>query len=148
MPSPSDAFTAFAEQNTPPAVKARQRAAAKRRERAAEKELQERADLFRIWRQWRRARLDALLAGPHSAKVQALIAFLEGMTLDQGPELIEHVRAAGWQRADADTKFEILSLINSAITALRERAGLAPFDDGIPPEEEPSVLVILREIFR
>lgn len=146
--SQGSAFLDFAEQNMPPAVKARQRAAAKRRSKAEEKALRERDDLFCIWRKWRRERLEALLAGPHGERARELIAFLERMALDEGSELIEFVRGGDWHHADAGTRFEILSLINAAITALRERGGLAPFDDGIPPDEEPSALVILREMFR
>jgi len=141
-------FTDFAEANTPAAVKARQRATAKRRAKAEEKALQERDDLFRLWKQWRREQVEALLSGPHGTKAQELLGFLQTMSLSDGPRLIEFVRAAGWQHVDADTKFEILSLINTAITELRERAGLAPFDDGIPPDEEPTALVIIRELLR
>ena len=68
--SRSDAFLDFAERQTPAAVKARQRAAAKRREKAKEKALQERDDLFRLWKQWRHERLEALLAGPYGEPVR------------------------------------------------------------------------------
>jgi hypothetical protein len=148
--SQSNVFTDFAEQNTPAAVKAHQRAAAKRREKAVTKALQERNDLFCIWKKWRRERIEALLAGPHSAKARALIAFLETMTLDQSSELIEFVRAAGWQHTDLDVKFEILSMVNTALTVLRERAGLPEFDDGtgISRDEEPTAFIVIRELFR
>ena len=69
------------------------------------------------------------------------------MTLDDGVRLVEFVRAAGWERADADTKFEILSLINATITALRERAKLPPINDALP-DEEPTAFLIIREMFR
>jgi hypothetical protein len=145
--SQSDAFLDFAERQTPAPVKARMRAAEKRRDKAKEKELRERDDLFRLWQQLRHKRIEALLAGRYGAKAQALIAFLETMTLDEGPRLIERVRAGNWQHADPDTRFEILSLINTAITTLRERAGLPPFDDALPGEE-PTAFLIIREMFR
>jgi hypothetical protein len=145
--SPSNAFTNFAEQNTPAAVKAHQRAAAKRRAKAAEKELQERDDLLHIWTKWRCERIEALLAGPHGAKARLLVAFLERMTLDHGPQLIEFVRVGAWHHTDPDTHFEILSLINSALITLRERAGLPLFDDALP-DEEPTAFLIIREMFR
>jgi hypothetical protein len=144
----SNPFIDFAEANTPPAVKARQRATAKRRVKAEEKALQERDDLFRLWKQWRREQVEALLSGPHGTKAQELLGFLQAMSLSDAPRLIEFVRDAGWRHADANTKFEILSLVDTAITVLRERAGLAPFDDGIPPDEEPSASTIIREMFR
>jgi hypothetical protein len=56
-------------------------------------------------------------------------------------------RAGGWERADADTKFEVLSLLNITITALRDRAGLASIDDPLP-DEESSAFLIIRELFR
>jgi hypothetical protein len=110
-----NAFLEFAERQTPASVKSRQRAAEKRRAKAAEKALAERDDLLRLWKRWRRERLDELLAGPHGAAARELVAFLQAMALDDGARLVEFVRTAGWARVDADTKFEILSLINTAI---------------------------------
>jgi len=134
--SRSDAFIGFAERQTPAVVKARHRAAEKRHEKAKEKALRERDDLFQLWRQWRRERIETLLAGPYGAEAQALLALLQTVSLDDGPRLIELVRAGNLQHTDPDTRFEILSLINTAITTLRERAGLPLFDDA------------LREMFR
>jgi hypothetical protein len=148
LSSQSDVFTDFADANTPAVVKAHQRATAKRRAKAEEKALQERDDLFRLWTQWRHERVETLLSGPHGAKAQALLAFLQKMSLDDGPQLIELVRAGDWRHADPDTRFEILSLINTALVALRERHGLSPIDDGIPPDEEPTAFVVIRELFR
>jgi hypothetical protein len=145
--SRGEAFLAFAEEHTPAPVRAHRRAAARRREKAAEKALQQRDRLFRIWTKWRRERVDVLLAGPHGAKAQALIEFLQTMALDDGPQLIELVRAGDWHLANADTRFEILSVINTAITTLHERHGLPPFDDGIPPDHERTAFII-REMFR
>jgi hypothetical protein len=146
-----NAFLDYAEKNTSAAVKARQRAVEKRRtkaaEKAAEKALAERNDLFRLWKRWRRERLDELLAGPHGTAARELVAFLQAMALNDGARLVEFVRAAGWADVDADTKFEVLSLINATIMALRERAGLTPIDDALP-HEEPNAFLIIREIFR
>jgi hypothetical protein len=141
-------FLDFAEKQTPAAVKARQRATKKRRATAAEKALAERDDLFHLWKLHRQERLEALLSGPHGAAACELVGFLQAMTLDDEDHLlVEFVRAAGWARVDADTKFEVLSLINSAIVAVRERAKLPPFDDGLP-DEAPATSIIIREMFR
>ena len=142
-----NAFLDYAEKQTPAAVKARQRAAEKRRATAAEKALAERDDLLRLWKKWRRERLEALLGGPHGAAAHELVAFLQTMALDDGARLVEFIRAGGWERADADTKFEVLSLINITITALRDRAELASIDDPLP-DEESSAFLIIRELFR
>jgi hypothetical protein len=145
-----NAFLDFAEKNVPAAVKAQQRAVEKRRtraaEKAAEKALAERDDLFRLWRKWRRERLENLLSGPHGERARELVAFLETMTLEDGARLVKLVRTAGWAGTDADTKFEVLSLINAAVTALRKRAGLAEIDDPLPPEKA-SAFLIIRELF-
>src|SRR5262249_50783674 len=99
------------------------------------------------WRRWRHERVEALLAGPHGAKAQALLAFLQTMSVDDGPQLIEFVRAGDWQHTDADTRFEILLLVSAALASQRERVGLPPFDDGLPGEE-PSAFLMIRELLR
>jgi hypothetical protein len=142
-----NAFLDYAEKQTPAAVKARQRAVEKRRATAAEKALAERDSLLCLWKLWRRERLEALLSGPYGNTARELVAFLQTMALDDGDRLVEFVRAAGWERADADTKFEVLSLINASITALRERAELPPIADALP-DEKPTTFLIIREMFR
>jgi hypothetical protein len=143
-----NAFLEFAEKQTPASVKARQRATEKRRAtKAEEKALAERDDLFRLWKRWRHERLETLLAGPHGDAARELVAFLQAMTLADGARLVEFIRAAGWEHTDADTKFEVLSLINATIIALRERAELPPISDALP-DEKPTAFLILREIFR
>jgi hypothetical protein len=143
-----NAFLEYAEKQTPASVKARQRATEKRHvTKAEEKALAEREDLFRLWKKWRRERLETLLTGPHGDAAQELVAFLKTMKLEDGARLIELVRAGGWERTDDDTKFEVLSLINAAITALRERAELPPINDSLP-SEKPTAFLIIREMFR
>jgi muconolactone delta-isomerase len=142
-----NAFTEIGARQISAPVKARQRAAAKRREKAKEKALAERDDLLRLWKRWRHERLEALLAGPYGESVRELLAFLQTMSLDDGPQLIEFVSAGDWHRTDPDTRFEILSLINTALTTLREQHGLPPFDDALP-DEEPTAFLIIRELFR
>ena len=142
-----NAFLEFAEKQTPASVKARRRATEKRRTAKAEREAAERDDLFRAWKKWRSERLEKLLTGPHGTAARELVAFLQAMTLDDGARLVEFVRTAGWERTDADMKFEVLSLISLASIALRERAGLAPLDDPLP-DEKPNAFLIIRELFQ
>jgi hypothetical protein len=146
--SQNDAFIVLGERNTPAAVKTRMRAVETRREKAKAKALQERDDLFHLWQKWRRERLDTLLAGPYGTEIQALLEFLRTTSLDDSLRLVDFIRAGNWHLADADTRCEILGLINAAITTLRERAGLKPFDNGIPPDEEPSTFLVIKEMFR
>jgi hypothetical protein len=122
--------------------KARARAAEKR----AAAKLDERDKLAEKRHAAQRKRLDALLAGPHGSAAQALIAFLQGMTLASAGELVEVVRAGPWLTADADTRFEVLALVDTEIVALRERHELVPFDDALPfSDEPPGAFLQLRE---
>ena len=103
--------------------------------------------MFRHWQHERREQLDALLNGPHGDAARALVTFLQGMELTDDTALLERVRAGNWQQADADTRFEILSLINAGIVRARERAGLEPFDDGVF-DAPPNAFLVLRETLR
>ena len=146
-----NAFLDYVAKSETAADKARQRTAEKRRataaQKAAEKALRERDDLFRLYKKERRERLNALLAGPRGSAAQELVTFLKTITLTDEPRLIEAVRAGGWEHADANTRFEILALIDAAIIALRERAGLPPISDPLPGQP-PSAFLILRELLR
>ena len=121
-------------------VKARQRAAEKRAARRAGGADQEK--LSRQWRQWHEERRAALLAREHGHAAGVLAEFLDGMTLHDGAALIAF--AAPLQAADADTRHEVLALIDNAIVALRERHGLPAFDDPLPGEPA-NVLLKIRE---
>ena len=135
-----NAFEQLAELQIPAPRKARQRAAEKRAEKAQTEKKQQLA----VWRAWRKERREALLAGPHAQAARELAGLLDTLTLNDGDELIERVRRGPWREADADTRFQILSLIDNALIALRERHGLAPIDDALPGEE-PNVFLVLRE---
>jgi hypothetical protein len=107
-----------------------------------QKALAEQSYQLQQWRAWRRTRTEALLTGRYGEAACALVAFLRTMT--KPSELVEFVMAGPWTDADADTRTEVLTLIDAAITKRRERAGLAPFDDPLPGEP-PGAFLILRE---
>jgi hypothetical protein len=142
-----NAFTATGLRQISAPAMARQRAAGKRARRAAEKAPDERAALNHGWRSWRRERLETLLAGPHGPAAGELIAFLAAMTLADAAALLARVAQGPWREADANTRFEILALIDDTIVELRERAGLAPFSDPLPGQP-PNVFLLLREALR
>jgi hypothetical protein len=142
-----NAFLKYAEEYTPAPVRAKWRAAEKRQAKAAEKALAERDTLFSCWKSWRRERLETLLAGPHGAAARKLVDFLQTLTLSGEMRLVEHVRINGWTDVDSDTRFEALSLIDSSLIALRERAKLPPFTDPLPGEPD-SAFLILRGLLR
>jgi hypothetical protein len=77
----------------------------------------------------------SLLAGPYGADARALLGFLKNMTLTSAAELVDTIDRP-WREADADTRFEVLSLIDDAIVALRERNGLPPLDDPLPGQPD------------
>jgi hypothetical protein len=131
-------FEGLAERQISAPRKARARAAEKRQQALRERDWQ-----IIAWRRWRKKGVEILLAGPYGETARGLIEFLGAMRLDAGPELIK--RVGPWVDADADTRFLVLSLIGGAIAALRERSGLAPFDDALPGEP-PTAFEIVREL--
>ena len=111
-------------------------------ERARNKALAERDKLFRFWLEHCRKQREQLLAGPYGEAAHELVALLDSMTLEQGGELIALVERGPWRTADADTRFTVLHLIDGSIAHLRERHGLAPFDDSL--DDELTVFQIVR----
>jgi len=142
-----NAFLDLAERQIPATVKARRRAAETRRERAREKAFTERDAQFQTWQREHREQLDAALAGPYGEKLAALLGALESLTLETADALIQRAHADGWDAADGDTRFLVLRLIDAAIVRLRERAGLAPFDDPLF-HQPPDAFLTLREMLR
>jgi hypothetical protein len=142
-PAAAQHFLDFADSQIPAPLMARHRAAEKRAELARRKALQERDHLLRRWLHWRGERLAQLLAGPQGDAVRDLVGFLDGMTFEQAPALVEFIATSQLRIADADTRFEILHLIDRAIASLREKQGLPPFDDALPGEA-PTAFQIIR----
>ncbi len=132
-------YLALADRQITAPVKARQRAAEKR---AAGKTVGD--QLRAAYRQWRLERHEALLAGQHGDATRRLIGFLGSMTLDQGAALVALIVQGPWRQAGADTRFEILALVDGAIITLRERRGMSPFDDALPGERA-NVFLAIRE---
>ena len=96
---------------------------------------------MRLWKLWRRERVEALLNGPYAGPASALLDFCKAMT---GPTaLIDFIKTGPWAGADADTRFEILALLDTLIVKRREKIGLAPFDDSLP-QQQPNAFLILR----
>jgi hypothetical protein len=107
---------------------------------ARDKELRGQCTEFRLWKRWRRDRLDDLLAGPYGEPAQALLAFLKTMA---GPTaLIDFIASGPWANADVDVQFEILSLLDAVIIKRRECLGLAPMDDSLPGQPENAFLIL------
>jgi hypothetical protein len=119
----------------------------KRKSKALEKELADHSKLLRAWTRWHREQREEALAGPHGTLVARLLEILRGLTLRDGAKLVGLIRAQNWDRVDFDTRFICLHEINERITILREQAGLAPFDDAMPPERTTGFLIIRQAMF-
>jgi hypothetical protein len=118
-------------------------------ERALKKALAERDHLFREWQKWHKERKQQLLGGEHKEAAQELADFLEQMTNEDAPALLTLVENGPWRDSDRDVKFLVMELINHSIIYLREKAGLAPFDDPLPfGNEETNVFLSIRELLR
>ncbi len=142
-----NAFLDLAERQIAAPRKAQMRAAEKRtaRKLAMEKALDERDAQLKAWRAWRRERVEALLSGLHGQAARELCGFLDGMTLASAGELVEFVRRGPWRSTDADTRFEILSLIDAAIIMRENIATWPPFDDALPfSDEKPTAFQIIE----
>ena len=72
-----------------------------------QKALAEKRTELRLYKRWRRERLEALLNGPHGEAARALLAFLKTMTTPSA--LLAVVESGPWATADADVRFEILA---------------------------------------
>jgi hypothetical protein len=129
--------------------KARMRAAETRAEKKRQKELAERDYLFRDWQEWHKKRKGELLAGAWCEAAQELSNFLETMTVEDAPALVALVERGPWREADHDTRFLVLELISHSIIYLREKVGLAPFDDPLPfSDDEPNAFLVIRGMLR
>ncbi|HEX2554218.1 MAG TPA: hypothetical protein VHL98_10980 [Microvirga sp.] len=135
IPNP---FEALADTQIVAPVKQRLKAAEARASRAAEaeKELRDEEKLGRLYRRWRRQKVEDLLTGSFGREVKGLLGFVRTMTLSSAPALIRLVEQATWiQAMPLDARFDLLQEISRLITLLRLREGLPPFDDDLPGEE-------------
>jgi hypothetical protein len=140
-----NAFIDFGERQLTAPARRRLKAA---EQRARNKALRERGQLFALWYKHHRKQRDVLLAGQYGDAARRLLDFLRAMTLECGQQLIELVDNGPWRNADTDTRFVVLQLIDGGIARLRERHGLAPFDDALPFSDEPeTAFQIIRRGF-
>jgi hypothetical protein len=103
--------------------------------RAKDKKLADDARLLRAWRQWHQEQFEQAVASPHGEVLEQLQAILEKLTLhSSSTTLLKFIEAQNWKVMDYSVRLIALHMINDAVTRLRERMGLAPFDDGVPGE--------------
>lgn len=145
VPNP---FEALADSQIVSPVRQRLQRAEDRARRAAEaeKELRDEEKLGKLYRRWRKQKVEALLAGEFGREVKDLLSFVRTMTLSSAPALITLVEKAAWIRSmPLDDRHSLLQEIGHRITLLRLREGLPPFDDALPGEE-PKAFETLKEL--
>jgi hypothetical protein len=138
IPNP---FLALAERQIANPVKARMKAAQKR---ALKKVADDRATLFKVYKQWQAGRREALLAGPYGDAFRDVMVALDGVTLADIDNIHAMVIAGPWRTAPADIRFELLNLIDAVLIELRERADLPPFNDPLPGDQ-PDIFQHVKE---
>ena len=111
-----------------------------RRRSEKEQTLQDNARLLRAWKRWHREQLKQALCGLHRDVLERLMLQLEN--LQSARELVGFIEVQDWAAIDAETRLIALHEINAAITALRERNGLAPIDDPLPGAPENAFRII------
>ena len=104
-----------------------------------QKALTEQRFEFCQWKRWRRERLEVLLAGPYGEAVQSLLTFCKAAASPSA--LIDFVKVGPWHTADADVRFQILSLLDAAIMKRREQMHMPAIDDPLPHQPDSAFLL-------
>jgi hypothetical protein len=140
-------FERYAERVKPRHERRRERIAAKRRRtRQLEAAMIEQAKLERRARLISEEHRKELLEGPYGFEFRSLLSYLAGLTLGSGNDLVRFVEMLQWLApAPAEIRHEALHLIADAITRLRERHGLVPFDDPLF-DRPPNAFIRIREM--
>jgi hypothetical protein len=102
-----------------------------RRNSEKDKKLADDERLLCAWRAWHAEELTKALAGPHRQVLEPLMQLLKNLDPHSSNALLDFIRAQDWSAIDAQTKLVILHEINTAITKLRTRNGMAPIDDAL-----------------
>jgi hypothetical protein len=116
-----------------------------KRHTAQEPKIADDARLIRAWRAWHCEQLAEALAGPHGAQLSELMTLLNRLEPSSAAPLLAFIRRSDWSSVNYDTRLTVLHQINDRITRMRERHGLAPFDDPLPGQPD-NVFRIVRAI--
>lgn len=119
----------------------------KRLTRDQQKKFEDDARLIETWRAWRSQELAEALAGKHGAVVSKIMAALARLDMNSGGALVTTVEQTDWRLVDAHVKLVLLHELNTAITDLRGRHGMAAIDDPLPGQPENVFQRIKRALF-
>lgn len=104
---------------------------------AADKALEARDRLYRRYRAIKKAEFERLCADPQwGERLRKFAATLNQFGIDDADQMIAYVRReAAWLcQAPDDIRFAAMQAIDHRIVRIRQRQGLAPFDDPLPGE--------------
>jgi hypothetical protein len=68
--------------------------------------------------------------------IERLVFILKSLVPDSAPLLLAYIRGVNWPSVDYHTRLIVLHEVNRAITELREKSNLTPFDDGLLGERD------------
>jgi hypothetical protein len=108
----------------------------RRRHTAEEQKLADDARLLRMWRAFHREEYEAVLTGPHGTVLSELFRMFKNLQHVQPSQLIGLAQSIDWNAIDYTAKLVVVHEFNKAITAVREKHKLDPFDDGLPNQPE------------
>ena len=69
---------------------------------------EDKTELGKRWRKWRRELFDAVLAGPYGDAARATVTVLETLTLENTDELVTTIAAGPWAAAPASARSVLL----------------------------------------
>jgi hypothetical protein len=114
------------------------------RQSSRDKQLADEEKLVRAWKKWHSDEL-AAARERHPDLIAELMNELGKLQPNSARDLIAFIRRTDWATVDYPARLTVLHQIHDAITKLRERHGLEPFDDGVPGERD-NVFRVVKEI--
>jgi len=114
---------------------------------ATEKALQDRNRLYRNYKAAKKQDLAALYADPEwGDALRKFVATLTHFGPEHAERMVEYVSSHRLTGAPADIRFAALQQCDYRITRIRQRAGLVPFDDPLPGEEDNVFLLCKKAL--
>jgi hypothetical protein len=107
---------------------------------AMEKNMYDKAKQLTLFRKWKCEIRQSIIDGKYQVEIIMLLRLLR-RTPDAG-RLLQWINDAKWL-LDADLKVRqnVLSWIDDALVRYHVRHGLAPYNDGLPGEDDPPFVV-------
>lgn len=119
-------------------------------QQAAEKAVQDRDRLYRNYVRQKKADYEELFGTPvHGPLLRKFNSTLGHFGIEDAERLIAYVRERNraWLRAaPEDIRFAALQMVSYRIMRIRQRAGLAPFDDVLPGQDDDVWQLCRREL--